>query len=149
MDAGIILVAGLICVFVLSFSTRLSYSRPEIKEAPIIVRVQLLNGSGRPGLAGRIADRMAPLQVGRMRFDMIDVGNFDRTDIRRSFVINRHLDTQQMRAILRALNLGEVQTVDGVGSGNDLGVDMTLVLGSNVIEPSESALPGTAPSGKP
>ena len=138
LDAGIILATGLICLFVFSFSTRLSYSRPEVREAPIIVRVQILNGSGRPGLGRRVADRMAPLQVGRMRFDLIDVGNFDRTDIRKSFVINRHLDPQQMRAILAALNLGEIQTADGVGAGNDLGVDMTLVLGSNTVEPPGS-----------
>src|SRR3990172_8450108 len=79
LDIAILLTTGLICVFVFSFSTRLSYSRSETREPPIIIRVQILNACGRAGLAQRVADRFAELEVGRMRFDVIDVGNFDRT----------------------------------------------------------------------
>jgi len=135
LDFGIVLAALLICIFVFSFSTRLSYSRPQVREAPEIVRVQILNGSGHPGLARRVADRMAQLAVGRMRFDMIDVGNSDRTDVKRSLVINRRLKTDQLRDILAQLNVGDVEVVDGTQRANDLGVDLTLLLGKNATEP--------------
>ena len=91
VDIAILAAAAIVCLFVFSFSTRLSYSRPEIHEAPEIIRVQVLNGSGKAGMARKVADHLTMLAVGRMRFDAIDVGNFDRADIKRTFIINRRL----------------------------------------------------------
>lgn len=147
LDAGIILSTALVCVFVFSFSTRLSYSRPEVREAPIIVRAQVLNGCGRANLARQVADHMAQLQVGRMRFDLVDVGNFDRTNVARSFVINRRLRPEQVRAILAAMSVGEVEIIDGTQRSNDLGVDFTLVLGSNALDPLAATTAGPATAG--
>jgi hypothetical protein len=148
LDTGIILATALVCVFVFSFSTRLSYSRPEVREAPIIVRTQVLNGCGRPNLARQIAEHMTQLQVGRMRFDLVDVGNFDRTDIRQSFVINRRLQPEQLRAVLGALGVGPVDVTDGTQRPNDLGVDFTLVLGSNAVSPPSVATSAPATTGR-
>ena len=141
LDVTIIIAALLVCVFVFSFSTRLSYSRSPARETPVVVRVQVLNGSGRPGLARQVADHLAQLQVGRMRFDLIDVGNSDRTDIRKSFVVNRHLEEEQLRAIIAALGIGDVQISEGAGRTNDLGVDLTVVLGANAVAPPAAARP--------
>jgi hypothetical protein len=136
VDVAILAAAAVVCLFVFSFSTRLSYSRPEVREAPEIIRVQILNGSGKAGMARKVADHLTMLSVGRMRFDAIDVGNFDRTDIRRTFVINRSLSTEQLISITDAWELGETEVSDGTGHTNDLGVDLTIVLGANVVDPS-------------
>lgn len=69
-----------------------------------------------------------------MRFDVIAVGNFNRTDVRRSFVINYHLSAEQARAITESLDFGPVDIIDSGAGSNDLGLDFTLVLGSSVIE---------------
>lgn len=139
VDIAILTAAAIVCLFVFSFSTRLSYSRPEVREAPEIIRVQILNGSGKAGLARKVADHLTMLAVGRMRFDAIDVGNFDRADIRRTFVINRRLTPEQIASITAAWGLGESELSDGSGRTNDLGVDLTIVLGANVLDPSMSA----------
>jgi hypothetical protein len=143
VDVAILTAAAVVCLFVFSFSTRLSYSRPEVKEAPQIIRVQILNGSGHSGMARKVADHLTGLAVGRMRFDAIDVGNFDRADIKRTFVINRRLTAEQVSRITDVWGFGEVEVSDGSGRTNDLGVDMTIVLGANVVDPSPSAAAGT------
>jgi hypothetical protein len=134
LDAGIILATALVCLFLFSLSTRLGYSRPEVKEAPIIIRTQVLNACGRPGLARTVADFVGELAVGRLRFDIIDVGNFERTDVRRSFVINHHLTDEQVRSIVNALKIGPLDITDAEPAFNDLGFDLTIVLGSNTSE---------------
>ncbi len=134
VDVAILLAAAIVCLFVFSFSTRLSYSRPEVREAPEIVRIQILNGSGQAGMARKVADHMAALAVGKMRFDAIDVGNFDRADIKRTFVINRRLDPEAVARILEHWGLGEADVSDGTARTNDLGVDLTIVLGANVAD---------------
>ena len=139
LDAGIVLATGVTCLFVFSFSTRLSYSDPESHEPPVIVHVQILNGCGRPGLAGRVADHMSRLEVGRMRFDIVDIGNYDRTTIRRPFVVNRTLDPAEAAKVMAALGIGDADIQDGSGRMNDLGVDLTIVLGSDTLEPPQPA----------
>jgi hypothetical protein len=139
VDIAILAAAAIVCLFVFSFSTRLSYSRPEVREAPEIIRVQILNGSGKAGMARKVADHLTMLSVGRMRFDAIDVGNFDRADIKRTFVINRRLTPEQVSRITAAWGLGESELSDGSGRSNDLGVDLSIVLGANVLDPSTSA----------
>jgi hypothetical protein len=143
LDTAIILATGVVCLFVFSFSTRLSYSDPETHEPPVIVHVQVLNGCGRPGFAGRVADYLAELEVGRMRFDVVDIGNYDRTSIRRTFIINRSLEAPAVKDIAETMGLGEVDIEPGHRSVNDLGVDLTIVLGSAALEPPEPATTDT------
>jgi hypothetical protein len=134
LDGGIILATAVVCIFVFSFSTRLSYSDSEKHEPPVIVHVQVLNGCGRPGLARRAADQLSELAVGRMRFDVIDIGNFDRTSIRKSFVINRGMTVEEVETIVAAMALGIMDIRTSTAEFNDLGVDLTFVLGSNTLE---------------
>ena len=141
LDTGIILATAVVCIFVFSFSTRLSYSDSEKHEPPVIVHVQILNGCGRPGLARRAADQMTELAVGSMRFDVIDIGNYDRTNIRKSFVINRGLPPEDVAAVVSAIGLGVMDIRTSTSEYNDLGVDLTFVLGSNTLEvPQATAL---------
>ena len=145
MDVAILAVAAGVCLFVFSFSTRLSYSRPEVREAPEIIRIQVLNVSKQAGIARKVADHLSALAVGRMRFDAIDVGNFDRADIKRTFVINRRLSPEQLARITEAWGLGEAEVSDGSGRTNDLGVDLTIVLGANVVDPATASAESQKP----
>ncbi len=135
LDTGILLATAVVCIFLFSISTRFGYSRSENQEPPIVLRAQVLNACGRPGLAARSADQLGALTVGRLRFDVIDIGNFNRTDVRRSFVINYHLSQDQAHAIVESLDFGPVDIIDSEVGSNDLGLDFTLVLGSTVVEP--------------
>ena len=132
LDTGILLATAVVCIFLFSMSTRFGYSRSENQEPPIIVRAQVLNACGRPGLAARTAEHLGALTVGRLRFDVVDVGNFSRTDVRRSFVINYNLSPQQARAIVESLDFGPIDIIESDAGSNDLGLDFSIVLGSTV-----------------
>jgi len=141
LDTGILLATAVVCIFLFSISTRFGYTRSENLEPPIIVRAQVLNACGRPGLASRTAEQLGALTVGRLRFDVVDLGNFSRTDVRRSFVINYNLSPQQARAIVESLDFGPIDIIESDAGSTDLGLDFTLVLGSTVSE--------TDPAGPP
>ena len=57
LDTGILLATAVVCIFLFSISTRFGYSRSENQEPPIVLRAQVLNACGRPGLASRTADQ--------------------------------------------------------------------------------------------
>ncbi len=82
-----------------------------------------------------MAENLGALTVGRLRFDVIDIGNFNRTNVKRSFIINYHLSQDQAREICASLDFGPVDIIDSEVGANDLGLDFTLVLGSTVVEP--------------
>lgn len=139
LNIAILVTAGVICFFIYSFSARLSYSSPQVREAPEIIRVEILNGSGKAGMARKVSDHLTSLSIGRMRFDEIGVGNHDRTDVQRTFIINRRLTVEQITSITESWGLGEAEISDATKRTNDLGVDLTIVLGANVLEPATSA----------
>src|SRR5262249_60222549 len=77
---------GLLCLLVAAFSVCAALRvgpQPLGKPKPPI-RIELLNGSGRPGLAGQLASY---LRDGG--FDVLDVSNADRSDYRTTIVVNR------------------------------------------------------------
>jgi hypothetical protein len=135
LDIGILVSTAVVCVFIFSVSTRFGYSRPQEQQPPIILRTQVLNACGRAGLAGRTADYLGGVTVGRMRFDIVDVGNYNRTDVRESFLINYQLSGDQARQIAHSLDIGPVGVIESDVGANDLGLDVALILGSSVVEP--------------
>ena len=83
-------------------------------------------------MAARMAEHLGALTVGRLRLDVVDFGNFSRTDVRRSFVINYNLSPEQARAIVESLDFGPIDIIESDAGATDLGLDFTLVLGSTV-----------------
>ncbi|GAB4314340.1 MAG: LytR C-terminal domain-containing protein [Candidatus Zixiibacteriota bacterium] len=146
MDLAILAATAAVCVFIFSMSTRLGYSRSDDHQPPIIIRAQVLNACGRANLAARTSEYLSTLKVGRMRFDVIDIGNFNRTDIRRSFIINHGVSDRQARAIADALNIGPVDIIESQTGLGELGMDLTLVLGSETEEPWLAASPTSGDS---
>jgi hypothetical protein len=87
-----------------------------------LVRIEVLNGAGVPGLARDATDRLRG--VG---FDVVFFGNAGRFDHSRSVVLDRTGDLARARAVATALGIDSVATaVDSL-----LYVDATVVLGSD------------------
>ncbi|MBD3299644.1 MAG: hypothetical protein GF341_13390 [candidate division Zixibacteria bacterium] len=141
LDLAILGTTAAVCVFIFSMSSRLGYSRADDHQPPIIIRAQVLNACGRAKLAARTSEHLSTLHAGRMRFDVIDIGNFNRTDVRRSFIINHGVSDRQAKAIADALNIGPVDIVESQTGLGELGIDVTLVLGSVTTEPWLDASP--------
>lgn len=84
------------------------------------IRVELLNGSGRPGLAGELASY---LRDGG--FDVLDVANADRSDYRTTIVVNRREAREAGRSVAEYLGVDHViQQI-----GNQEMIDVTVIVG--------------------
>lgn len=91
------------------------------------VRVEVLNGAGRPGLAERVTDRL------RARgFDVVYFGNAANFDWERSVVYARTADTLRARSVAEALAIGRVES----RPDPDLHLDVTVVLGREWTPPA-------------
>lgn len=82
LDAAIIALFVTIALFAVSIALRVG--PPAIGKPKQPIRIELLNGSGRAGLAGAMASY---LRDGG--FDVLEVSNADRSDYRNTLVVNR------------------------------------------------------------
>lgn len=86
------------------------------------IRVEVLNGAGRLGLAERV--------TGRLRehgFDVVYFGNAQSFDRERSVVYARDGDTIRARTVADALGIGSVESAPR----SELHLDATVVLGQD------------------
>jgi len=92
-----------------------TFSRPK---QPI--RIELLNGSGRAGLAGELASY---LRDGG--FDVLEVSNADRADYRATLVVNRTEATEPGKVV--AEYLGTRHVIQQISSQEM--IDVTVIVG--------------------
>jgi len=90
-------------------------------------RVQVLNGAGVPGLAGRVTARLAA-----QGFSLADPGDAPRI-YERSQLIAYRGRPETLRRLVETLGLdpGDVYTVPPPGAPSGEGVDLVLILGEN------------------
>ena len=122
MVAGVALVVAALIV-----SSFLSGWRPNLPRAlkpagSAIVRVQVVNGSGEGGIASRVATL---LRDGG--FQVVEVGNAERSDYFATFVVARREDAAGARAVARYV--GGVPVVRQ--AWNSERADVTLVIGND------------------
>lgn len=91
-------------------------------EGARIIRVQVLNGSGEPGVGTRVASY---LRAGG--FQVVEIANADRSDYFSSLVVARREDLSPAREVSHYL--GGPPLVRQVG--NSEGADVTVVIGSD------------------
>jgi hypothetical protein len=84
------------------------------------VRIELLNGSGRAGLAGQLASY---LRDGG--FDVMEVSNADRFDYRTTLVVNRTAEPEPGKVV--AEYLGTRHVIQQEGSQEM--IDVTVIVG--------------------
>jgi hypothetical protein len=84
------------------------------------IRIELLNGSGRAGLAGELASY---LRDGG--FDVLEVSNADRSDYRATLVVNRTGATEPGRVV--AEYLGTRHVIQQMSSQEM--IDVTVIVG--------------------
>ena len=120
---------GVLAVVVVALIGSLIWSRfaPEPR-APVagparhVIRVQVLNGSGEGGIASRVASF---LRAGG--YQVVEVGNADRSDYFATLVVARRADPEAARAVARYL--GGLPLVRQAWS-SEL-AEVTVVLGSD------------------
>lgn len=93
--------------------------------APPRIKVQILNGCGKTGIARKAREWLA-----RNDYDIRDVGNADRQDYRNSEVLNRSGNAASARDLARMLGIDESRVKRKAGAPG-LDVDLTLVIGND------------------
>ncbi len=86
------------------------------------IKVEVLNGSGEPGAARAIGDRLMALG-----YDVVAVDNADRFDHRVTHVIDRSGAGDALRALGRGIGVDSL----AVQLDRDLHLDATVILGSD------------------
>jgi len=118
LDIAISLLFVLLAAFGVSAALRVS---PQPLGTPKQqVRIELLNGSGRPGLAGELASY---LRDGG--FDVLEVSNADRSDYRTTLVVNRTEAAEPGKIV--AEYLGTRHIVQQIGAQEM--IDVTVIVG--------------------
>jgi hypothetical protein len=87
-----------------------------------VIRIEVLNGAGAPGLA-----RLATSRLRGGGFDVVFFGNAARFDHARSVVLDRTGDLAPARAVAAALGIDSVATVPEP----DLLLDVSVILGAD------------------
>jgi len=93
--------------------------------APPQVKVQILNGCGKTGIAKKAKEYLA-----RHDYDVRDVGNADRQDYRFSEVLNRGDHATAARDLARQLGIDESR-IKRRAAPPGLDVELTLIIGSD------------------
>ncbi|HKO22229.1 MAG TPA: LytR C-terminal domain-containing protein [Candidatus Eisenbacteria bacterium] len=118
LDFSIGFLLLLIAAFAVSATLRVGPKPASTPKHPI--RIELLNGSGRPGLAGELASY---LRDGG--FDVLEVSNADRSDYRSTLVVSRTESPQSGRIV--AEYLGTRHLIQQVGTQEM--IDVTVIVG--------------------
>ena len=121
--AGTALLAVLVAALLLSWaSTRFGPRPAKVGGEQAVIRVQVLNGSGEGGVAGRLASF---LREGG--FHVVEVRNADRDDYYATLVVARREDPAGALAVARYL--GGPPVIRQARSADQ--ADVTVVLGSD------------------
>ena len=118
LDGVLVALAVLIVALALSVALRVGPTGSGRPGQPI--RIQLLNGSGRVGLAGEMASY---LRDGG--FDVLEVSNADRSDYRTTLVVARTERPGPSRVVAEYLGTGHV--IQQIGSQEM--IDVTVIVG--------------------
>lgn len=125
-----------ITLFVLSFvllfifyNLYLSFQKPEddtedLNPTGQIIQVQVLNGTGKEGLAKKLSDYLKS-----KNFDVVVQGNYSSRDVKRTFVIDHLGDKKVVRRIIRVLKISPDQVQIDLNEYQL--TDITIVIGED------------------
>jgi len=133
LDLAILVSTVVIGVFVFSVAGRLSYTHAERNDRPPrVLRTQVLNGCGEPGLAAVFSDELTGSAIEEFRFDVVDRDNFEHFKVERSFIIIYTLKPEDALRLAHALGLSENDVSMMEMTDNPWGLDISIVLGRTV-----------------
>ncbi len=118
LDAAIAVLVVAVAAFAVSAALRVGPQPTGRPKHPI--RIELLNGSGRPGLAGDLASY---LRDGG--FDVLEVSNADRADYRSTLVVNRSEAPEPGKIV--AEYLGTRHVIQQIGTQEM--IEVTVIVG--------------------
>ena len=132
LELSIAAVFIIVLVYVVSMSIRVSQGVSRTLQSPEhVVRLQILNGCGVTGLAGRLAEGLSGYEDNDLEIQVVDTDNFEISKVHQSFVISR-LDDNSVATLLAAkLGLPTEDIRNQPLENNYRQVSATLVIGED------------------
>ncbi|NIP41611.1 MAG: LytR C-terminal domain-containing protein [candidate division Zixibacteria bacterium] len=132
-DITLIALSALVLILLGSTAIRLATGvTKEIKQELTILRVQIANGSGINGAAGKMADWVKKQSSETLKYDVIDITNFEGPPIPQTIVLVRDsmalsktdMISQQLGIPKSNISMSEIEN-------NFLALDITIVVGKD------------------
>lgn len=132
LEIAIVVTFVVVLIYIGSITFRITTGVSKTIESPsYVVRLQVLNGCGQPGLAGVYADKLAAFKDGEMEIKIVDTDNFELKKVAESFIISRLDDKKAARLLAQKIGLDPSKVTYKPLENNYRHVSATLVLGED------------------
>jgi len=132
LEIGTLAAFVVVLLYVVSVSVRVSTGVSRTLDGPRYqVRLQILNGCGVTGLAGRLADRLADYHDDDIEIRVLDTDNFELRQVTETFLLSRDEDLGPTRLLAEKLGLQSDRVQYATLQNNYRQISATLVLGED------------------
>lgn len=131
-EALLILAALVVVVMVAVFTTRVTQGVTRAVPTPAHqVRLEILNGCGQSGIAGKTARMLSELKNEQVEIRVIATGDFDIRPVQKSFLVSRESDQEPAELLAEILGMDPSEVTYKPLEHNYRQVSATLVVGED------------------
>jgi len=132
LEMAIVAIFALVVIYGISFAIRITHGLSKTVESPdYVVRLQVLNGCGIDGAAGRVARDLPKIIKLPLEINVIDIDDFDSYHVEESFLILREKNLEGASVLAEQLGLDPDLSVYEPIENNARSISATLVLGED------------------
>jgi hypothetical protein len=137
-EALIVVLFGCVLIYTYSFAKKAVWADTTQSSGPAqLVRVQVLNGCGVPGLATSFSERLRRASNTRFEFDVVDQGNFATFDVDETLVLDRSNSMDAALEIASLYGLPRDRVMHQALNDNILDVEVSILLGNDITHAQE------------
>lgn len=132
-EALMVVLFGCVMIYAYSFAKKIVFAETAESSGPAqLVRVQVLNGCGVPGMAGTFAERLRLASNADFEYDVVDQGNFATFDVAETLVLDRGESMDAALEIASLYGLPRDRVLHQALNDNILDVEVSILLGSDI-----------------
>lgn len=132
-------------IYLASFVKRVAQGESSTEPYPVCsARLQVLNGTGKSGMARKIADLYRKSAYHGVFFDVVDEANSGLVSVEKTLVVSRNKDKSLARATAAVLGIDDREIVVRTLEDNVLNLQVTLIIGNDIDSLLVHRLPKTA-----
>lgn len=133
LEALMVILFGCVLIYSYSFGKKLVGAETAQSSGPAqVVRVQVLNGCGVPGIAGTFADKLRLASNSDFEFDVVDQGNFATFDVSETLILNRGESMDAALEIASMYGLPRDRVMQQALNDNILDIEISILLGDDI-----------------
>lgn len=138
-EALIVVLLGCVLIYTYSFAKKIGFAETTTESSgpPLLVRVQVLNGCGLPGVANRISDELRTAGADHFEFDVVEQGNFATFDVEETLVLDRGSSPEAALEIASMYGLPRDRVVRQSLNDNILDIEVSVLLGKDIVKYSK------------